>query len=522
VREGRWIDSFVFNSSASWLFGPLVFAIAALSTFSGGDLISAEGIALVFALGIAGMYAILTSIMPRSGGDYIFNSRVVHPSFGFAFNFSLTIWQLFSAAFTLYYIANVALGPGLQVLGFFAKEQWIAVIGTQIGNPTNSFLFASVVNVVFTLVILSGIRKTFRSLNILWGITILGTLLLILSLLTTSASSFHSSFNSYVFASNGTSSVSDPFSFVLQSGPSIPYALAIPAIAICASSVIWVFWETYVAGEVRRASQIKRNLSTMAGAGILNGVLFMLLIYLIYRVVGWQFLSAVTSFNFTSGTLFSGPLQAITAVLILMSGNLYSATFLLLAITLGATVLLLPALYLQPIRSVFAWSFDRIVPERMSAVSSKFHTPLVTTLILSLVIEIMIVFITEFNSYLLTIFYAVIIGPAFSSIFPTALSAILIRFHRKDLLGQMSKRTTYILMLLGIFSAGFILFMTYVFLSNESYFFFSSNFLSSNFLVILNFVFIPIGALIYFISYISRKSRNKIDLNKIVLEIPPE
>ena len=95
VRQGKWIDSFIFNSSSSWMFGSLIFALSSFVFFDGADLISAEGIALIFAIAIAAMYAILTSMMPRSGGDYIFNSRIVHPVFGFSFNFSLTVWQLF-------------------------------------------------------------------------------------------------------------------------------------------------------------------------------------------------------------------------------------------------------------------------------------------------------------------------------------------------------------------------------------------------------------------------------------------
>ncbi|MGI0079263.1 MAG: amino acid permease, partial [Nitrososphaerales archaeon] len=480
------------------------------------------GIALIFALAIAAMYAILTAVMPRSGGDYVFNSRILHPSIGFGFNFSLTVWQLFSAAFTLYFIANVALGPGLQVLGFFAGVQWISQLGLVLERPIDSFVFASVVNILFALIMLSGIRKTFTALNALWGLTIVGTIVMIYSLITSTAARFQSSFNSFVFASNGTSSVANPFSFVVQNGSPLapPFVLAIPAVAICASSVIWVFWETYVSGEVRHANQVRRNLSTMAGAGILNGALFALLIFLLYRVIGSQFLTAVTN-PFLPGSLFSSPIQAVTAVLVLASGNLYSATILILAITLGTTVLLLPALYLQPIRSVFAWSFDRIVPERMSAVSSRFHTPLVTTIILSAVVEIMLVEITVFSSSLVQIFYAVIIGPAFSSIFPTSISAIVIGFRRKDLLGAQIKTKSYVLSILGVVSLGFILFMTYIFLANESIFFFSTAF-NSDLLVVLNFAFIPIGVLIYFASYAARKSKKMIDLNKIVMEIPPE
>src|SRR5271157_1477315 len=123
VRQGSWLDSFVFNSSSSFLFGPLIFALSALSWLRGDDLVSAEAIALGFCLAIAAMYAIMTANMPRSGGDYVFNSRILHPSIGFAFNFSLWIWQLFSAAFTLYFVTNYALSPGLLVLGFYSGSQ---------------------------------------------------------------------------------------------------------------------------------------------------------------------------------------------------------------------------------------------------------------------------------------------------------------------------------------------------------------------------------------------------------------
>lgn len=520
VREGRWIDSFIFNSSSSWLFGPLVFAIADLYYLSGADLISAEGIALIFALCIAIMYAFLTSVMPRSGGDYVFNSRILHPSIGFAFNFSLTVWQLFSAAFTLYFIANVALSPGLEVLGFFGGIPWITQLGVSLGQPTNSFIFATVVNTLFSLVMLSGIRKTFNVLNVLWALTIIGTMVMIVSLLRSNSSTFQSAFNSYVTATNGTSSVPDPFSFFVSNGAptAIPYALAIPAIAICASSVIWVFWETYLGGEIRKATSFRRNVSTMAGAAILNGALFVLLVYLLYQVVGFQFLAAVTNTTIPGSPFFS-PLSAVSAVLILTTGNFYSASIVILAATLGYAVILLPALYLQPIRSMFSWSFDRIVPEKMSSVNSRFHTPIIATTIAFVVIQAALVLIeSEYNS-LLTIFYAVIIGPAFSSIFPTSLSAIAFRSRSKRLLATspvLGVAQTSLITILGFVSLGFILFMTYVFAANEALF------ALNNSLVIMNFIFIPIGAVIYFASWSIRRSHNKIDLNRIVLEIPPE
>lgn len=528
VRQGRWIDSFVFNSSASWMFGPLVFALSALAWLKGVDLISAEGIALLFALGIAAMYAILTAMMPRSGGDYVFNSRMLHPSIGFSFNFSLTIWQLFSAAFTLFFISNVALSPALEVLGYYSNIHLLNLAGIWFANPYNSFIVGTLVNVLFAIVILAGIRRTFTSLDVLWGITIIGTILIIASLLVTTPSSFHSAFNSFMKSANGTSTSVDSFNSVIQLGsPVAPvYALSIPAVAIVASSVIWVFWENYVSGEIRHANQVKRNLSTMAGAAVLNAALFVTLVYLLYSRVGVQFLTALTNLsNYASpATPFGSSLQAITAVFVLATGNLYSAVILAVVITLGFSVLLLPALYLQPIRSIFAWSIDRIVPQRFNSVSSRFHTPLLTTLAVFSLVEVALVLITEEYNSLLGIFFAVVIAPAFSSIFPTSLSAIAVGFKaRKSSISQNTLgHRWYVITLLGLSSLGFISFMTYVFVSNETFFFATSTFLTPSALIALNFAFIPIGALIYLASYANRKSRNRININKIAMEIPPE
>ena len=523
VRQGRWIDSFIFNSSASWMFGPLIFALSSLAWLKGADLITAEGIALLFALAIAVMYAMLTAMMPRSGGDYIFNSRILHPSIGFSFSFSLTVWQLFSAAFTLFFIANVALSPGLEVLGYYANMHWLNQAGIWFGNPTNSFVFATIVNVAFTIVMLAGIRKTFTSLDILWAITIFGSIVMIASLVLTTPAAFHSAFNGFMTTANGTSTSSDAFTSIIQLGAPTPpvYRLAVPAIAICASSVIWVFWETYVSGEVRHANRPKRNISTMAGAALLNAGFFAALAYLLYSKVGVQLLTALATLSgYSVATPFSSSLQALSAVLILATGNFVAALILVVVITLGYSVLLLPALYLQPIRSIFAWSFDRVIPAKFNSVSSRFHTPVFTTMTVFVLVEAALVLITEEYASLLGIFFAVVVAPAFSSIFPTSLSAIVTGL--KGRAKTVQPRPWYAITLLGVVSLAFILFMTYVFVTNEQIFFATSSFLSPNTLILLNFVFIPIGAAIYFSSYAVRKSRNQININSIAVEIPPE
>ncbi|MCL4518047.1 MAG: amino acid permease [Thaumarchaeota archaeon] len=516
VRQARWLDTFVFNSSSSWLFGPLVFALSSLTWLQGSDLISAEAIALLFAIAIAAMYAILTATMPRSGGDYVFNSRILHPSIGFAFNFSLTIWQLFAAAFTLFFVANYALSPGLEVLGYYTDNAFLINSGVALGQPANSFVFATLLNILFLFLTSSGLKRSLRALNVLWGITLAGTAVMIFSMLSTNISKFRNSFDGYVRAVNGTGTVVDPYSFFLKQGTEaqLHYALVLPAIAICASSVIWVFWETYVSGEVRRASQTKRNLSSMSGAAILNGILFMVLIYLIYRILSPTLIAGISTLSYY-GVVFNSPIEAISAILVLASGNLYAALLVVMAISLGTTVLLLPALYLQPSRSIFAWSIDRIIPTKFGQVSDKWHSPIMSMIASFVVIEAALVTIEGMYQSLLAVFYAVIIAPAFSSIFPTAgrfLSAGLY----PNLGAPLPKNARRFLPLLGVISLAFILFMSYVFISNES------NFALNTWLTILNFIFIPVGFAIYCASYYIRRTRDKLNLNHIAMEIPPE
>jgi len=87
IREFRPSDVFVFNT----LGYALGLVLMVVPTFIAA-LWPEQNVLLVVTIGTAltifnaAMYGYLAGVMPRSGGDYVYLSRVIHPSAGFTAN----------------------------------------------------------------------------------------------------------------------------------------------------------------------------------------------------------------------------------------------------------------------------------------------------------------------------------------------------------------------------------------------------------------------------------------------------
>ena len=82
----NWIDLVFLNVVSFGGAWSIIYALV-YAPYYGGDpavslLLTAPGI-----LCLLGVYYIFNTSMPRSGGDYIYTSRVLHPAIGFAANF---------------------------------------------------------------------------------------------------------------------------------------------------------------------------------------------------------------------------------------------------------------------------------------------------------------------------------------------------------------------------------------------------------------------------------------------------
>jgi amino acid transporter len=128
VREARGSDALFYN--VMWASVALAFAFAWLLygvSYQGANLLVSFLIAAALGLPGAFLYAMLSRIMPRTGGDYVFNSRSLHPSIGFAANFSYCVWLAVIYGLYTTYLTTYGLGAfGRTMAGFTGSSGWLS------------------------------------------------------------------------------------------------------------------------------------------------------------------------------------------------------------------------------------------------------------------------------------------------------------------------------------------------------------------------------------------------------------
>ena len=89
VREASALDATIFNAVFSAPVGATLAwgVFFALSVFQGADLVSATVISFVLNIPVLVMMSLLASSMPRTGGDYVWVSRILSPPLATVSNF---------------------------------------------------------------------------------------------------------------------------------------------------------------------------------------------------------------------------------------------------------------------------------------------------------------------------------------------------------------------------------------------------------------------------------------------------
>ncbi len=476
VRQLSWWDGFLSNTGTMNLFWIAVSFMWAIGLFPGSSLVGALIITTILLLPHIILYTQFAAAMPRSGGDYVFNSRTLTPSIGFAVNFSMVVWNMFWMGFTAYQFATAGIATTASLLGHLFANESLINFGSAITNtPTLSLLIGAITIILVGALALWGNKPFFRTMTIAFLIGLLGVVTMVIVLLLSNNQAFMDAFNKFAAASGNVpnyyeafmQSATEKFGFATSSASFLSLPTLI-VILFAFQPLGFCVWSSYLSGEIKNANSAKVHAGAMAGSLIFTGISLAIVGALLIRALGYNFLGA-------AGLYYANYADAGTGII----NNAYFYVALLaknpiIQLIIGLSLMAWTFLYIQPSlamvsRCFFAWSIDGLAPKELKHVNRKSHVPDVSILVACL-IAIVFLAIFCFPGQIFSIYGSnAFIGGGTITFAVVAFSAILFPFSKKtkrlyELSPAQYKIGNFPLMsLCGIISLIVMVFITFLF-----------------------------------------------------------
>ncbi len=361
-------DGFIYAAFSINLITLGLFIFSYAPFIPDGSLIWAiilSGLYLVFQ---AVTYASLIAVMPRAGGDYVWQSRILGGGIGFVL--AVTGWWFILWHWVPIY-ANIL---NVQVIIPLATILGLDGISGFFGGATGLFVASVIVALLASLYISLGMRAYARIQKFCFYGGLVGLAVMLIVLLVNSRTEFISAFNSgarelYGVSGNayqqtlqaGSVENVDPASLALY-----PTLLLIPMIVFFN---LWSNWGATLYGEVRGASDFRKNIYAMGGALLATSLAAVVMLSLFAKTFGWDFYYAASNAYWSGAE--DAPIPAWPYP------GLFTAMFfespLLQVILVGLLSLWffgwVGTVFLSSTRVVFATAFDRVLPEWAAKVS---------------------------------------------------------------------------------------------------------------------------------------------------------
>lgn len=385
TRKATGLVREISPSAAFWMnmaycsipLSVLAFTVAP-SAFPGVSLFWSVVIISLLALIPTLVYGVLAATMPRSGGDYIWQSRILHPSIGFASNFNFTIATIFFTGLLSTWIAGFAGSSALLTLGTVLHSHTLVTLSVHASQKGWQLAFALFFILLFGVASGFGARITMKSMVWLYVTCMAGQLLVVAVLLLTDHAAFVHSFNHYASYAKVIALGHSVGGFSIHRTALAPTLATMPLIY---SGIGFAMVSTYCSGEIKSVK--KTSLYSTCGAVVGTGVVLAVLALLATHVFSINFLGSINAIAASKQyPLSSQPFFYLFASMATSS----SVVIVLIAIAFEAGVIaVIPALYMIATRNIFAWSFDRVMPSKLADVNSRTGAPVNATILTALI-----------------------------------------------------------------------------------------------------------------------------------------
>jgi len=475
VRSWSVFDAFIY-AFFSINFVTLGFYSFSQMYFFGGGMINSLIVSAVFLIFEIIVYASLIAVMPRSGGDYVWMTRIFGGGIGFILAiagwwFTLWLWTPIYGDM----LRQFVLTPLLGVLGQKDLALWFS------GKGTPLFVSTMIALAFVSVIIALGMKTYARVQKYSFYAGMLGLLIVIVLLFTGSRDSFKSGYDANATALFGaqsgaydatTKAGTDAGATTPLTGGTLNLVfLTLPWLVFFN---LWPNWGATLYGEVRGATDYKRNFSGMAWA--LGGVTVLGIIFFIgvARTIGWDFYMQSNGawWNYAWGYVADKPPLPIWPYPALLAVFLTSNRLIQIIVILLMSCWWFGwagTLFLSSTRVIFAAAFDRLLPEWAAKLNSN-GTP-INAMLLMVLPAIFFSYLYAYNvgqapdgtGGFITATLAATQGIAIMY-FGTAIAAIVLPYKKKELfnaspIAQMKVAGIPLITVAGVIFGGFLAFL---------------------------------------------------------------
>ena len=389
IREVSVLDAFIMNTfGMNIAVGAVFLFLQAPAFFPQGNMLVAVIIGtLLMAFTLLWVYSTFAAAMPRSGGDYVFVSRTLHPFLGWLLGWSQGMWLIFfwigfNAWFALTFAVPVALDSigaatgqngwidlsnnllaSFPILGI-TTQWWVLIIGT-------------LINIGFAVLLILGGQSFWRWQKVFF-LFAGGSIVLALLLLVFAGGNIANVWNSFAIQHKGLL-FNQVIPTAVKNGYVLPGGFSLSQTLLM---LPWVFFvvgyaqgSAQIGGEVKRAS--RSQYLAMVGGVLINGLVLALLVIAFTQAVGVNWIGSVGYLANNNASLLNLPgnlSPSFNFIVSLLTGNVLVPLIIGIGFIFWA-LMGTPLSELQATRYMLAWAVDRMIPAPLGDVSERFHSP---------------------------------------------------------------------------------------------------------------------------------------------------
>jgi APA family basic amino acid/polyamine antiporter len=379
------------------VFGAMVFGVHCISLSSSGlipyswvagvwpgsSIIGVLSVAAIFCLFHAYTYANIGATMPRSAADYTLASRVLSPPLAFAASWTLVIFSAMVAGALIAWIPSGVVPTFMQSMGIVFQNDGMLRVAEWSASSTGIIVIGTICTILTFLTMILSTRTIVRILEIGFFLGLIAWAIIYFQLLFP-VESFPAAWDRFM----GAGSYASRIDLAQQNGMVLNPNVALMTLAGLIMG-FWIFYGYYIptffAGEVKQAD--KTLLAGSWASLIVTWAIFVLGAILIQRLVPLDWIAAesyLSQSDYAASNL-TMPWITFWAAILRPSFPLVLLVFIAWVYTL---INLAQTYFFYCSRIVFAWSFDRLIPESVCWIHPKLHSPIVAITIITVIAEV--------------------------------------------------------------------------------------------------------------------------------------